>query len=193
MTKCCFRQIVLAATLGVVAIGCGQDSIARTRSAIRINELSPLNGVYQDLFGNTGDWIELYNLSDTDFDVGGYYISDSANKRFKYQFPAVDAGQVYQVPAKGVLLIFADKQPLESSALEPHTDFSFGKKGESAWLSDPQGYVIDTVQFSQVPPNDAGTRRTSFARFPDGTGEFEWCSQGTPDKLNGERCSGDVL
>ena len=35
-----------------------------SQSDIRINEVSPINGVYQDLFGNTGPWIELYNAGD---------------------------------------------------------------------------------------------------------------------------------
>lgn len=196
MTKRCFRQAFLAATLGGLSVACGHNSIDRSRSPIRINELSALNGVYQDLFGNTGDWIELYNMSDEDFNLGGCYISDGANKRFKYQFPEAteDAGgEVYKVPARGVLVVFADGQPLESSPLEPHLSFKLSDKGESVWLSDPAGYVIDSVQFSRVPPNNAGTRWTSFARFPDGTGEFEWCSEGTPGKLNGDTCNGDVL
>lgn len=195
MTQRYFRTVFVIATLNAMPVGCGNDSIERNRSPIRINELSPHNGVYQDLFGNTGDWIELYNLSDTDFDLGDYYISDSANKRFKYQFPAgaVDAGDAYKVPAKGVLVLFADGQPLESSPIEPHLSFKLSDKGESVWLSNPAGYVIDSVQFSLVPPNDAGTSWTSFARFPDGTGEFDWCSEGTPGKLNGDHCAGQTL
>ena len=196
MTKHRFRQAFLATSLGVLSVGCGHNPIDRTRSAVRINELSSRNGVYQDIFGNTGDWIELHNVSDEDFDLGGCYISDSANKRFKYQFSETqgDAGATtYVVPARGVLLVFADAQPLESSPIEPHLSFKLSGGGEGVWLSDPAGYVIDSVQFSQVPPNNAGTRWTSLARFPDGTGEFEWCSEGTPGKLNGDSCSGDVL
>ncbi len=196
MIKHRFRKALLAASLVVLSVGCGRGPIDRTRSAVRINELSSVNGVYQDIFGNTGDWIELYNVSDEDFDLGGCYISDSANKRFKYQFPETqgDAGaKSYIVPARRVLLVFADAQPLESSPIEPHLSFKLTKKGESIWLSDPAGYVIDSVQFSLVPPNDAGTRWTSFARFPDGTGEFEWCSEGTPGEVNGDSCNGDVL
>lgn len=194
MTQRCLQSALLMVTLGMLPIGCGNEPLQRSRSALRINELAPKNGVYQDLFGNTGPWIELYNLSDTDFDLGGYYISNSAKKRFKFQFPAVDAGDVYKVPANGVLLLFADDSPLESSALEPHLSFTLHhKKGNGVWLSNPDGYVVDSVECSWLPPNDAGTSWTSFARFPDGTGEFQWCTAGSPGQLNGDQCTGEVL
>jgi hypothetical protein len=195
MTRHFCGQIVLAVCLGVLAVGCGRDSVERNASAVRINEVSPKNGVVQDIDGNTSDWIELYNTSDTDFDLTGCYISDSANKRFKYQFPAADAGTgiAYSVPAKSVLAGFADGMPESSKEDEPHFNFKLSDTGEGVWLSNPAGYVIDWVQFAWVPANDAGTKRTSFARYPDGTGDFQWCSESTFDELNGDRCSGEVL
>jgi len=198
MIQRCLRLVVLVATVGAMPIGCGNNSVETTRSPIRINELSPKNGVYQDLFGNVGDWIELYNNSDKDFDLGGYYISNHVKKRFEYQFPegaadAGDAAQVYTVPANGVLLMFADAQPLESIPLEPHLSFKLSAKGSGVWLSDSAGYLVDWVQFGALPPNDAGTNWTSFARFPDGTGEFQWCTQASPKELNGDHCTGEVL
>lgn len=188
MTKHTLQSVILMGTLGVLLVGCGNDSIARSRSAVRINELSPLNGVYQDIFGNSGDWIELYNIDNKDFDLEGYYISDSVNKRFKDVFAAG-----YIVPAKGVLLLFADGQPLETRAIEPHLSFKLSNQGDGVWLSNPSGYLVDSVEFSILPPNDAGTRWTSFARFPDGTGEFQWCTAGTPNKRNGDHCTGQTL
>ena len=198
MTQRCLRLVVLVATVGAMSVGCGNNTVETTRSPIRINELSPKNGVYQDIFGNAGDWIELYNTSDEDFDLGGYYISDSAKKRFKDQFPAGagDAGNaedVYKVPAKGVLLMFADGQPLESSPIEPHLSFKLSDQGEGIWLSNPAGYLVDWVQFSILPPNSAGTSWTSLARFPDGIGEFQWCTQASPSELNGDHCTGEIL
>ena len=193
MTRHCFRQVVLAVCLGVLTAGCGRNSVERNRSAVRINEVAPKNGSDQDIAGDTYDWIELYNTSDTDFDLGGCYISDSAKKRFKYQFPSVDAGERYLVPAKGVLVGFADGTPKDSSAIEPHFGFRLSDTGEGVWLSNPEGYVIDSVQFGWIPPADGGTKRTSFARYPDGTGEFQWCSESTFNELNGDSCNGDVL
>ena len=195
MTQRCLRLVVLVVTVGAMSVGCGNKSVETTRSPIRINELSPKNGVYQDIFGNAGDWIELYNNSDKDFDLGGYYVSDSVNKRFKDQFPAVaeDAGQAFKVPAKGVLLLFADGQPLESTPIEPHLSFKLSNAGEGIWLSNPAGYLVDWVQFSTLPPNSAGTSWTSLARIPDGIGEFQWCTQASPNELNGDHCTGEVL
>ena len=185
----CSRSALLVVAAGVLPIGCGREPMVTSRSAVRVNEFAPKNGAYQDVFGNVSPWIELYNTGDKDFDLEGYYISDSVNKRFKDQFPAG-----YAIADKSVLLLFADAQPLESSPQEPHLSFKLShKKGDGIWISDPDGYVVDSVETSVQPSDDAGTSWTSFARFPDGNGKFQWCSEGTPDKLNGDRCQGDVL
>ena len=124
-----------------------------------------------------------------DFDLMGYYISNSVGRRFKDELVAG-----YTVPAKGVLLLFADAQPSEGSAAEPHLSFKLKHKKEGGvWLSDPNGYLIDSVEYSPIPNNDAGTTWTSYARFPDGTGEFQWCTEATPKQANGASCRGDVL
>jgi hypothetical protein len=188
MTKHCIRRTILSLVIGAWILGCGNAPSGITRSPVRINEVNPHNPVYQDLFGETGDWIELYNVSDEDFDLGGCYISDSMKRRFKDQFPSG-----YIVPAKNVFVMFADGEALKTSAIEPHLSFKLSESHEGIWLSDPTGYLIDSIEFSQEPPNDAGTQWTSLARFPDGTGKFEWCTDGTPEELNGDVCLGEVL
>ncbi len=173
----------------IVAIaGCGEQPLDRQTTPVRINEVNPDNPVYQDLVGDTDDWIELYNSADSDFSLQGYYLSDSVKKRFKDR---VVAGTI--VPAHGVLLVWADTQTNQSSARSPHMSFKLSSDGEGVWLSNPSGYLVDSIEFGKMPPNDAGTEWTSLARLPDGTGEFHWCSESTPDELNGNTCEGENL
>lgn len=181
------RISLIAAPL-LLIWGCGNDPVESHPTPIRINELNPDNPVYQDMVGDTDDWIELYNSSNDAFSLAGYYLSDSPNRRFKDKFVE---GTV--VPARGVLLVWADGEVEQSSSRSPHMSFKLSSQGEGVWLSNQEGYVVDYVDFGDVPPNDAGTEWTSLERFPDGTGSFQWCSESTPDELNGSACKGQSL
>jgi hypothetical protein len=180
---------VLTFALSLLPIyGCGTERVSQNGTPIRLNELMTNNKVYQDLVGDTDDWIELYNPTQQDFDLGGFFISDSANHRFKDTFQ-----EGVTVPAGGVLLVWADAQPLQSSVRSPHLSFQLSSTGEGVWFSDPDGYLVDSLGFGLTPANPEGTEWTSLQRFPDGSGTVQWCSEATPDALNGARCGGEQL
>lgn len=188
MTRMNSRWALLLPALLATSIGCGEEQVVRTSTPIRINEVNPDNPVYQDMVGDTDDWIELYNPTGVDFLLEGYYISDSAKYQFKDQFVAETV-----IPANGVLLVWADAQPKQSSARSPHTTFKLSATGEGVWLSNPDGYVVDKVDFGKMPLNPSGGEWTSLARLPDGIGQFSWCTESTPDELNGSACAGQIL
>jgi len=169
----------------VLTLACGTDTEPASKVEVRINELSSSNHDYQDANGDTDDWIELINLRSEPVDLAGYFIADTANNRFKVE---LTAGVV--VPGNGLLLLWADGEPNQGPA---HVAFQLGSTGDGVCLSNPNGYVIDCVEFSAIPPNDAGTEDTSLARFPDGTGNFQWCTRSSPEERNGTRCSGISL
>jgi hypothetical protein len=187
--------VSVAAAQGLALSGCGKDPPAFDVHAVRINEVNPHNVSWEDTWGGTGDWIELFNSGPEPVDLAGYYISDSAAKRYKYQFEMSapdDAGGTDSrvlVPARDVLLLWADNQTNKSTPLAPHLNFALSATGEGVWLSDPSGYVIDSVDFGEVPKNPYGSVDTSLARFPDGTGPFQWCAAATPERLNGSQCA----
>ena len=55
---------------------------------IVINEYSASNlEGFQDSFGKTEDWIELYNTSSESVDIGGWYLSDKESKPTKWEIP----------------------------------------------------------------------------------------------------------
>ena len=169
----------------MLSVACGTNPVTAPQVNVRINELSSSNHDFRDSLGNTGDWIELYNLGDTDVNLAGSCISDSANKRFKSVL-----GNDVVVPARGLLLLWADGQPNEG---DTHLTFKLSSSGDGVWLSNSEGYVVDSIEFGSIPTNDAGTEDTSLARFPDGTGKFIWCSKSSPEELNGDHCTEESL
>ena len=67
---------------------------------VRINEVSASNKVFiNDSFKKHG-WVELYNVTSSEIDVSGMFLSDNLSKPEKYTIPE---GSV--IPANGYLVI----------------------------------------------------------------------------------------
>ena len=174
----CFVALVGLAALALVACG-SEDESAQTGGArgVFINELMPDNDtVYEDpdATGEYDDWIELYNDSDSDADLSGCFISDDPDNPQRHELP-----EGTTVRAGGVLLLLADRGT-EQGPL--HLSFALDRSGEGVWLTDSADNLVDSVEFGLAPGE------YSFARFPDGTGDFEWCAVPSPDELNGSAC-----
>jgi hypothetical protein len=173
----------LASVVVCLCAACGTEPVSDRSTIVRLNELCAANHNTEDDTGNTGDWIELVNLGASPVSLEGYYLSDDVDKRFGQPLTA-DA----VVPANGVLLLWADGSPERGSR---HLGFRLSAGGEGVWLSNPQGYVVDSVEFNAAPALDSEVD-VSFARYPDGTGQFGWCGQSTPGENNGVRCANPV-
>src|SRR5207249_2907959 len=68
--------------------------------------------------GNFSDWIEIFNPDATEANLSGWYLTDSAATKTKWQFPAVT------VPAGGYLLVWASGKNRRDPAKPLHTNFS---------------------------------------------------------------------
>ena len=155
--------------------GTGAAGASAEWPPIFINELvaSNVTGV-RDSEGGTGDWIELYNAGQEDVDLGGYFVTDNAASPAK---GLLKAGLV--VPAGGVLLLWADSDTYQGT---DHLPFNLAREGEGVFLFTPTYERLDGVSYVSAPSD------TAYARFPDGTGEFVWCTTPTPKLLNGDAC-----
>ncbi|MFC1642288.1 lamin tail domain-containing protein [Myxococcota bacterium] len=148
-----------------------------TSGSLVVNELMPSNqNTINDEAGGYPDWLELYNSTTEDIDLGGYFISDSPDTPEKM---TLASGLV--VPAGGVLLLWADKDTEEG---DNHLAFNLSRDGEMVLLSAPDGTVLDSVEFPYAETD------TSYSRLPDGTGQFVWCQSVSPGELNGASCGG---
>jgi hypothetical protein len=187
-------RLTLAAMLVPLLIGCGLREESRGLlpaggSLVRINELVAANhSGEQDEFAEYDDWIELYNGGSHDAHLEGYFVTDNSERPFKYALPPEA-----MVPARGFLLLWADSEPDEGFerlwAKDPamdqgplHLPFNLSEDGEDVELRDPDGNLVDAVGYGWGPGDH------SYARFPDGTGGFAWCSDPTPNAFNGSAC-----
>jgi len=140
-------------------------------SSVVINELMPANSeTFADEYDEYDDWIEIYNTASFDLDISAYYLSDSKTSPLKWQFPS---GTV--IEAGGYLIVWADDDLLQTSGL--HANFKLSANGETVFLSDKNGNLIDQVKYGNNISN------ISYARKTDGTGEFTW-QNATPAYAN---------
>jgi hypothetical protein len=184
-----FQMGLVRAAAGIFSVlmvgllsGCGSDGSKGSDSdsiSVRINELQPSNQTtITDENDEADDWIEFYNTGDTDVDLAGYFLSDDSADLEKFTFTTNAV-----VPAGGVLLVWADG--VDQTTQGPlHVGFKLSASGgDRVMLTSPDGYVVDQITFD-IPPG----AQYSYGRFPDGTGEFEWCATATPKAANGNAC-----
>ena len=124
-----------------------------------INEFMASNtGIIKDEAGETEDWIELFNNSNTDIDLSGYNLTDNLDNLTKFTF-----GSGITLKAKGYLIIWADEDQTQGPY---HANFKLSASGESIILLDKNLVILDQVTYG------AQTANKSAARKPNGTGDF---------------------
>lgn len=103
------------------------------------------------------DWIELYNNTESDINLAGYYLSDDASNQQKWNFPDVT------IYANDYLIVWCDND-VEQEGL--HSNFKLSKSGETIILSDADLNIIDQITYSEQSED------TTAGRYPNGTGIF---------------------
>jgi hypothetical protein len=125
---------------------------------ILINEVLASNSNYgHDSNGESDDWIELYNLTNTGINLSGLYLSDDPLDKMKWSFPIGTA-----INAKDFLIIWADND-IEQSGL--HTNFKISSLGDNLIFSN------GIITFDQIVLGAQSTD-ISYARCPDGGVDF---------------------
>lgn len=120
-----------------------------------------------EIYASGSDWIELYNASASPKDISGYKVYDDPTS--KYTLPNGTS-----VPANGHLVIHCDDL---NTGL--HTNFKLTSSGETVYLENKGGELIDKVVFPAL--NDG----QSYGRFPDGSATFKISGTTTQGSSNG--------
>ena len=138
---------------------------------VTINEMMSANvSVLQDEDGDYSDWIELYNPGNLTVNLIGYGLSDKINDLHKWQFPnLILAGGDY-------LVVFASGK--DRSGPEYHTNFKIKSSGESLFLTDPSGEIVDNMDAVALPSD------ISFGRDEDLPTVFYYFNNPTPGSPN---------
>lgn len=120
-----------------------------------------------EIYASGDDWIELYNATDEVKNISGYKIYDEPLS--KYTLPAGTS-----VPPRGFLIILCNDA---NTGLQ--TNFKLSSAGETVYLENTQGEVVDKVTFPALVNNQ------SYARFPDGSLILKITGNPTQAGLNG--------
>jgi len=166
---------------------------------LMINEFMAANhGTIHDEFGQTDDWIEIYNASGESVWLGNKYLSDNLGNPTKWKLPDRTL-----LPGE-FLLIWADDTPAQG---DTHTNYKLAKEGEEIGIFDDaeSGHALmDSVTYG--PQSDD----VSYGRVVDAAPEWKYftvASPGEPNSATGENelsrsdengiypnpCSGEAL
>jgi hypothetical protein len=116
-----------------------------------------MNEIYSRGTTENPDWIEIFNPTSGQVDLTGFKIYDNggqAGTKPKKEFPA---GSV--IPAHGFLVIVTD----DTTA----SGFGLSSGGETVWLEDASGVVIDNVVFPAMDITQ------TYGRYPDGSSNMQ--------------------
>ena len=96
------------------------------------------NEILSHSHGVAADWIELYNTTDAQIDIGGWYLSDSGDDLLKYRIADGTKIDAYDY------LVFHEDANFGESSGDPGkgTGFAFSENGEDAYLSSAETGVI---------------------------------------------------
>lgn len=150
------RQASVQSQLASLGINC---ALAVSPGDVVLNEFMADNdSLIPDPAGEFEDWIELYNNTNRDINLGGMYLTDDFARPTKWQFPANTT-----ITPGGYLIVWADE---DSGQAGLHANFRLSAAGERLRLSNVDASYLDTVSFGSQTEN-----RTT-ARIPNGSGPF---------------------
>ena len=155
---------------------------------IYINEVMASNkSTYMAKNGKYYDYIELYNSTDEDVDLDGYYLSDSNGNTKKFKMPSV------VIKAKGYLVVFASGLDKNNEG-EVHTNFKISSHGEILLLSDKNGKVINKINVnSTMEDTSYGYNGEKYVYYYNGTPNAKNSGSTSDNPINKAKSSESVI
>ncbi len=176
MNKLLFYTLTLS-TLFILFYSCKDDennggTNGGTRELV-INEFVAKGSIQTNEFGDSTDWIEIYNPSSDPFTLtaGQWSLADADEE---YILP-----QTYTIPANGFLIFWCDG--LDTIATQIHTSFKLTAQGDEVTLSKIEGGDKTTVDSRYYFNANAGQ---SYGLYPDGSEAWDERTAPTPGSSN---------
>ena len=139
---------------------------------VYLNEIVSSNQtIIADYYGEYGDWIELYNGYNYDFDLTNFFLTDDIEELHQWQFPSIS------IPANGFLLIWADNNDEVDPSGTLHTNFKIGSE-ETITLSSPDTLIVDSITLPALQSD------YSFGRSSELSTDWYYFPQPTPNQTN---------
>jgi len=164
-------KAILCLTVTAALLMLPLKGAAQTGKSIVINEIMVSNvGDVISPAINFDGWVELYNPSDQDISIGGFYVSDDEANLKRWQLPT-SAGII---PAKGFMVIWFGSNDIKDN----QAPFKLNCDGGMICLSDASGNLIVSQEYPMA------ISHTAWARKVDGTGDWGWTSTSTSGESN---------
>ena len=161
------NKYTLFALLATVSMG------VNAQTGLFINEVMQANiDMFLDPSFNFGSWMELYNHTDQDMDLNGYYLTDTPDSMLKYPISISDA----TVPANGFLVLWFGNY--DKTYYPNQIDLDIDCDGGYLALSAPDGSLVDELWYPE------SVSRTSWARKSDAGVEWGRTAGPTPAASN---------
>ncbi|MFT6209461.1 MAG: hypothetical protein ACJATE_000051 [Bacteroidia bacterium] len=139
---------------------------------VQFNEVSSSNkNVLDDEDGDSSDWIELYNASESDLNLSQFYLTDRRKDTTKWQFGNA------AIPAGDFLIVFASDKD-RPNGNELHTNFKLGSSGETIWLFNQNKGLVDSLTIPFL------SKDVSFGCSEDGNNTRVFFETPTPGTTN---------
>ncbi|MBM3846690.1 MAG: hypothetical protein FJ405_10465, partial [Verrucomicrobia bacterium] len=128
---------VLIALYGIV----NSTPSARAQDNLLITEFLANNSTINDDFGQSSDYIELFNGGATAIDLSAYYLTDNLDNLQKWRIPAVNLA-----PGQH-LIIWASGRDLTDPTKPLHANFSLSLNGEALALVRRTNNIVQQFVF----------------------------------------------
>ncbi|MFN5619728.1 MAG: CotH kinase family protein [Flavobacteriales bacterium] len=153
---------------------------AQLSSQIVVNEFCVANYSDWDQGGDNEDWLELYNTSGTNVNIGGYWLSNSIDNPQKWQIPT---GTTINANSHLIILLSGtgDYDPNQFGYL--NTSFRVTQtNGEDVVFSNASGTVLESYDMATI---GAFQGNHSYGRVTDGSANFAIFTNPTQNASNG--------
>src|SRR5687767_8382835 len=163
MNKC---RLLLAAIICLTAIP--------GRAQVLINEYSCANfNDINDNYGDTPDWIELYNAGGAAVNLGTYYLSDKATQPLKWQMPNININ-----PGQRIIFWASNRNVVVGPNYHTNFKLTQSEGSDIISLADNMANILDMVN---IDPNQ---RNHSTGRTTDGAATWGIFTNSTPGTAN---------
>ena len=190
-------QVSWAASHGIVDLAPGGNPFVANAWTYNLDPNAPLpqvtisefmadnDNTLNDDDGDSSDWIEIFNPTESSVDITGWFLSNTTNNYALWRFPATS------IPANSYLVVFASEKNRTNPSAKLHTSFNIRKEGGYLALSDPRTNVVSAF----APGYPAQREDVSYGRErtdADLLGFFTKPTPGAPNTAGGADFATDV-
>jgi hypothetical protein len=178
-------QLVLAVAWGCLATPALFASTNLTWQAVGISEFMATNhNTVLDQDGDPSPWIEIFNPTTNDVNLGGWSLTDDTNNLRLWTFPDVVIPDAKDANGSdNYLVVFASGKNRTNNVAELHTNFRLPPGGGYLALVDRQNNIVSV--FNSYPPQTTDVSYGSDVVNPNITGYFPAPTPGDPNSTSG--------